>query len=76
MFARRSGRHDAAVPIAIGSHLDTQPAGGKFGGIAGVLSGLEVLRTLNDVDYCTEAPLEVINWTNEEGSCFAPPMLG
>ena len=76
MFARRSGRHDAAVPIAIGSHLDTQPAGGKFDGIAGVLSGLEVIRTLNDVGYCTEAPLEVINWTNEEGSRFAPPMLG
>ena len=76
IFARRSGRHDEAVPTAIGSHLDTQPAGGKFDGIAGVLSGLEVIRTLNDVGYCTEAPLEVINWTNEEGSRFAPPMLG
>ncbi|MFW6151244.1 MAG: Zn-dependent hydrolase, partial [Chloroflexota bacterium] len=74
-FARRPGRDDAAAPITIGSHLDTQPAGGKFDGVAGVLSGLEVVRTLNEAGYRTEAPLEVINWTNEEGSRFAPPML-
>lgn len=74
-FARRAGKNEAACPITIGSHLDTQPAGGKFDGVAGVMSGLEMMRTLNDAGYQTEAPLEVINWTNEEGSRFAPPML-
>jgi len=76
IFVSRPGRDKSRPPIAIGSHLDTQPSGGKFDGIAGVLSGLEVLRTLDEADYITSAPLEVINWTNEEGSRFAPPMLG
>lgn len=75
MFARRPGRNNALPPIAIGSHLDTQPTGGKFDGIVGVLSGLEVLRTLHAAGYETNAPIEVINWTNEEGSRFAPAML-
>jgi len=75
IFARRSGRDNSLLPIAIGSHLDTQPSGGKFDGIAGVLSDLEVLRTLNEAGYTTTAPLELINWTNEEGSRFTPPML-
>lgn len=75
IFARRSGKENALPPIAIGSHLDTQPSGGKFDGIAGILSGLEVLRTLNDAGYTTTAPLELIDWTNEEGSRFTPPML-
>jgi beta-ureidopropionase / N-carbamoyl-L-amino-acid hydrolase len=75
IFARRPGRDNALPPIAIGSHLDTQPTGGKFDGIVGVLSGLEVLRTLNDAGYETNAPIEVINWTNEEGSRFAPAMV-
>ena len=75
IFARRSGKVDTLLPIAIGSHLDTQPSGGKFDGIAGVLSGLEVLRTLNEAGYTTAAPMELIDWTNEEGSRFPPPML-
>ncbi|MBW8725886.1 MAG: Zn-dependent hydrolase [Inquilinus limosus] len=75
MFARRPGRDNALPPICIGSHLDTQPTGGKFDGILGVLSGLELLRTLHDTGYETNAPIEVINWTNEEGSRFAPAML-
>jgi N-carbamoyl-L-amino-acid hydrolase len=75
IFARRPGRDNSLPPIAIGSHLDTQPTGGKFDGIIGVLSGLEVLRTLNDAGYETNAPIEVIDWTNEEGSRFAPAML-
>lgn len=75
MFARRPGRDNALPPICVGSHLDTQPTGGKFDGILGVLSGLELLRTLHDTGYETNAPIEVINWTNEEGSRFAPAML-
>ena len=75
IFARRPGKDNTLPPIAIGSHLDTQPSGGKFDGIAGVLSGLEVLRTLNEAGYTTTAPLELIDWTNEEGSRFQPPML-
>ncbi len=75
IFAHRPGRDKTLPPNAIGSHLDTQPSGGKFDGIVGVLSGLEVLRTLNEAGYTTKAPLEVINWTNEEGSRFNPPML-
>jgi N-carbamoyl-L-amino-acid hydrolase len=75
MFARRAGKDPHAAPIAFGSHLDTQPTGGKFDGTLGVLAGLEVLRTLHDLDYRTNAPLELINWTNEEGSRFAPAML-
>ncbi|WP_291713344.1 M20 family metallo-hydrolase [Bradyrhizobium sp.] len=75
MFARRAGKDPKAAPIAFGSHLDTQPTGGKFDGTLGVLAGLELLRTLNDLDYRTNAPLELVNWTNEEGSRFAPAML-
>ena len=75
IFARRSGKDNTLTPVAIGSHLDTQPSGGKFDGIAGVLSGLEVLCTLNEAGYTTTAPLELIDWTNEEGSRFTPPML-
>ncbi|MDP6043504.1 MAG: Zn-dependent hydrolase [Dehalococcoidales bacterium] len=75
IFARRPGRDNSRPPITIGSHLDTQPTGGKFDGVYGVLSGLEILRTLDDADYTTNAPLEVVSWTNEEGSRFTPPML-
>ena len=75
IFARRAGIDDSRDPIAIGSHLDTQPLGGRFDGIAGVLSGLEVLRTLEENDYRTTAPLEIIDWTNEEGSRFSPAMF-
>jgi N-carbamoyl-L-amino-acid hydrolase len=75
MFARRPGKNAAALPIAIGSHLDTQPTGGKFDGPLGVLAGLEALHTLHDVGYTTNAPIDLINWTNEEGSRFAPAML-
>ena len=76
MFATRPGTNEHALPIAMGSHLDTQPTGGKFDGILGVLAGLEVLRTLHDARYETEHPLMLINWTNEEGARFAPAMLG
>ena len=75
IFARRPGRDHSLPPIAIGSHLDTQPTGGKYDGIIGVLGALEVLRTLNEPGYETNAPIEVIDWTNEEGSRFAPAML-
>jgi N-carbamoyl-L-amino-acid hydrolase len=76
MFAIRAGRRQDIPPISIGSHLDTQPTGGKFDGILGVLAGLECLRTLNEADILTNAPLMVVNWTNEEGARFAPAMLG
>jgi len=75
IFARRAGRDNTRPPIAFGSHLDTQPSGGKFDGIAGVLSGLEVMRTLSENDVVTDSPLELIDWTNEEGSRFAPTMI-
>jgi len=75
MFARRAGRNPNLPPIAIGSHLDTQPTGGKFDGVIGVLAGLEVLRRLHGAGIETEAPIELINWTNEEGARFAPAML-
>jgi N-carbamoyl-L-amino-acid hydrolase len=76
IFARRSGRDDAVAPVVMGSHLDSQPTGGKFDGAYGVLAGLEVIRTLNDHAIDTEAPVEVVSWTNEEGSRFQPPMVG
>ncbi len=76
MFALRPGRRADVKPIALGSHLDTQPTGGKFDGVLGVLGGLEALRTLHDLGYETNAPLLLVNWTNEEGSRFAPAMLG
>jgi N-carbamoyl-L-amino-acid hydrolase len=75
MFARRPGRNNRLAPIALGSHLDTQPRGGKFDGTLGVLGALEVMRTLHESNYQTHAPFEVINWTNEEGTRFAPAML-
>lgn len=75
IFARRAGRDDSRAPIVAGSHLDTQPHGGKFDGIYGVLAALEALRTLHDNDVVTEAPVEVVVWTNEEGSRFAPAMI-
>lgn len=76
IFLRREGRDPARKPIVMGSHIDTQPTGGKFDGNYGVLSGLEVLRTLDDAGIQTEAPLEVAAWTNEEGSRFVPVMMG
>jgi N-carbamoyl-L-amino-acid hydrolase len=76
MFAFRPGRRNDLAPIAFGSHLDTQPTGGKFDGVLGVLAGLEVLRTLDEAGYDTNAPLLLVNWTNEEGARFAPAMLG
>jgi beta-ureidopropionase / N-carbamoyl-L-amino-acid hydrolase len=74
MFARRPGQRNDVAPIAMGSHLDTQPTGGKFDGVLGVLGALEALRTLGEAGYETFAPIEVVNWTNEEGSRFAPAM--
>lgn len=76
IFARRSGRDVSAPAVATGSHLDTQPHGGKFDGIYGVLAGLEVVRTLNDHGIETELPIDVIVWTNEEASRFYPPLTG
>ncbi|MFT3938402.1 Zn-dependent hydrolase [Rhodopseudomonas sp.] len=76
MFALRKGRDMTKPPIGLGSHLDTQPTGGKFDGILGTLAALEVIRTLNDAGIETELPLCITNWTNEEGSRFAPAMMG
>ena len=76
IFARRPGRNPQLPPVMTGSHIDTQPTGGKFDGCYGVLAGVEVLRTLNDLGVQTEAPIEVVVWTNEEGSRFAPCMMG
>ncbi len=76
IFARRPGRNDTKPAIMMGSHLDTQPTGGRFDGVLGVLAGLEALRTLNDHDIETDAPVEVACWTNEEGSRFSPAMMG
>ncbi|WP_262927188.1 M20 family metallo-hydrolase [Phytohalomonas tamaricis] len=75
LFARREGKRPDLEPIAFGSHLDTQPKGGRFDGVLGVLAGLEVLRTLHEHDIVTERPLLLVNWTNEEGSRFAPAMV-
>jgi N-carbamoyl-L-amino-acid hydrolase len=75
MFARRPGTRDDVPPIAFGSHLDTQPTGGKFDGALGVLAALEAMRTLVRAAYETFAPVEVVNWTNEEGARFTPAML-
>ena len=75
MFARRPGKRADVPPIAIGSHMDTQPTGGKFDGNLGVLAALAVLRTLEAAGYETFAPVELVNWTNEEGARFSPPML-
>ncbi len=75
MFARRAGSNPDLPPIVMGSHLDTQPTGGKFDGPLGVLAALEGLRTLHDTGRATNAPIELVNWTNEEGARFAPAML-
>ncbi len=75
MFARREGTDPRALPVYVGSHLDTQPTGGKYDGVLGVLGGLEVVRTLNDLGIKTRHPIVVTNWTNEEGARFAPAML-
>ncbi|WP_020202440.1 Zn-dependent hydrolase [Cupriavidus sp. WS] len=76
IFGRRAGRDDSLPPVMTGSHIDTQPTGGKFDGCFGVLAGLEVMRTLNDHGVRTEAPLELAIWTNEEGTRFVPVMMG
>jgi len=76
VFMRRAGRNSALPPVMSGSHIDTQPTGGKFDGNYGVLAALEVVRTLNDHHIETEAPIEVAFWTNEEGSRFVPVMMG
>lgn len=75
IFARRAGRNNALPPIMIGSHLDSQPTGGKYDGVYGVLAGLEIIETLNDHKLETEYPIEVVSWTNEEGARFAPAMV-
>jgi N-carbamoyl-L-amino-acid hydrolase len=76
MFARRPGRDPNRLPVLFGSHLDSQPSGGKFDGALGVIGGLEVMRSLNDMGIVTEAPLELINWTDEEGSRFGHSLMG
>ena len=75
MFATRPGRGKSRLPIGLGSHLDTQPTGGKYDGVLGTLAALEVVRTLNDAGIETDAPLCIVNWTNEEGSRFAPATM-
>ena len=75
MFARREGTDPAALPVYVGSHLDTQPTGGKYDGVLGVLGGLEIVRQLNDMNVKTRHPIIVVNWTNEEGTRFAPAMV-
>jgi N-carbamoyl-L-amino-acid hydrolase len=75
MFARRPGDDGSLAPVMMGSHLDTQPTGGKFDGALGVLGALEVVRSLNDLKIKTRRPIEVVDWTNEEGSRFAPAMI-
>ena len=76
MFARRPGRDPSRKPVLIGSHLDSQPTGGKFDGALGVLAGLEVLRVLQEAGVETEAPIELVNWTDEEGARFGRAMIG
>lgn len=76
LFARRAGTDPDAAPVMMGSHLDTQPEGGRFDGVYGVLAGLEVVRCLNDLNIQTRKPLEVAVWTNEEGARFTPAMFG
>ena len=76
MFARRGGLDAERLPIVIGSHLDSQPSGGRYDGVLGVLAALEVVRTLNAFDVQTRHPIEIVNWTNEEGTRFPPTMFG
>jgi N-carbamoyl-L-amino-acid hydrolase len=75
MFGLRKGRDMSKAPVGLGSHLDTQPTGGKYDGVLGTLAALEVVRTLNDAGIETETPICICNWTNEEGSRFAPAMM-
>ncbi|MCB1354113.1 MAG: Zn-dependent hydrolase [Rhodobacteraceae bacterium] len=75
MFATRAGEDPDALPVYVGSHLDTQPTGGKYDGVLGVLGALEAVRTMNDLGIRTKHPVVVVNWTNEEGARFAPAML-
>jgi N-carbamoyl-L-amino-acid hydrolase len=75
MFMTRPGTDPDALPVYVGSHLDTQPTGGKYDGVLGVLAGLEIVRTLNDLDIKTKHPIVVTNWTNEEGTRYAPAMM-
>jgi len=75
MFAYREGTDPNALPVYMGSHLDTQPTGGKYDGVLGVLGGLEAIRTMNDLGIKTKHPIVLVNWTNEEGTRFAPAML-
>jgi N-carbamoyl-L-amino-acid hydrolase len=75
MFATRPGVDPEALPVYVGSHLDTQPTGGKYDGVLGVLGGLELVKTLNDLNIKTKHPIVVTNWSNEEGTRFAPAML-
>ncbi len=76
MFSRRAGTNQTLPPVLAGSHLDTQPTGGRFDGVFGVLAALEAVQTMNDLGIKTERPIEIVNWTNEEGSRFGPPMMG
>jgi beta-ureidopropionase / N-carbamoyl-L-amino-acid hydrolase len=76
MFARRDGRDPTRLPVLFGSHLDSQPSGGKFDGALGVMAGLELVRSLNDLGIVTEAPVELVNWTDEEGSRFGHSLMG
>jgi len=75
MFMRREGTDPDALPVYVGSHLDTQPTGGRYDGVLGVLAGLEIIRSMNDLDIRTKHPIVVTNWTNEEGTRFAPAMM-
>ena len=75
MFARREGTDPTALPVYVGSHLDTQPTGGKYDGVLGVLGGLEIIRQLNEMNVKTRHPIVVVNFTNEEGTRFAPAMV-
>ncbi|RPJ15284.1 MAG: hydantoinase/carbamoylase family amidase, partial [Deltaproteobacteria bacterium] len=76
IFGRRAGRNTALSPVMSGSHIDSQPKGGRFDGILGVMGALEVLRTLHENKVQTERPMVIVDWTNEEGSRFAPAMVG
>ena len=76
IFAKRDGLDNSKKTVLIGSHLDTHMAGGKFDGILGVLSGLEIIKCLNQYDIKTSRPIEIVSWTNEEGARYPPPMMG
>ena len=75
MFFKRKGEQNDLLPVVIGSHLDTQPTGGKYDGVLGVLAGVEIIKTLNDLDIITKRPIMLVNWTNEEGCRFPPSLM-